>query len=601
MREPGGGDLGTTGEDSRALGFVEIAERSQRMLTDWLTKNEYPGPLANLADPWDICTTFIELTARLASNPHTVVKAQVSLWQDYFELWQNTTARLLGLPAESSPIAADDDSRFADEAWHDNDIFFFIKQSYLLASRWLMRTVRDIDGLDPATRQKVDFYTRQFVNALSPSNFALTNPEVIRVTIESRGENLVNGLKHLLDDLDWGAALIGIGDKSVALRPGETIAATPGKVVYRNEMMELIQYAPRTARVLRRPLLFVPAWVNKYYLFDLRPCNSFVQWAVGQGHTVFMISWVSPDEHLSGASFEDYLLRGPIEALKAIEEATGERVVNAVGYCLGGTLLAATIAYLTAKDECSIGCATYLATMLDFSEPGELGAFIDDATMSYLDGGEDVDNVDNGGRTQEMSVVYTMLREHDLVWSYVVNTYLLGKNRFPFDLLHWNADTTAMPYALHSYYLRNLCRRNRLVEPGGLSLAGVPIDLGKVAVPSYFLSTREDHITPWKSSYKGTRVFRGETCFTLAPSGHVSGIIDPPNGDHHTFFVNAMTPANPDEWLAGSHPERGSWWQHWHAWVKSVTGEEWVPARIPGDGRLAALMDAPGRYVTMRA
>ena len=597
MNEPGEGASRTTESASRALGFVEIAERSQRLLSDWLTKNEYPGPFATLADPWDICTTFLELTTRLAASPHTVVKAQVSLWQDYFELWQSTTARLLGQPSETKPGDDDLDGRFTHEAWHDNDIFFFIKQSYLLASRWLMRTVRDIDGLSPATRQKVEFYTRQFVNALSPTNFALTNPEVIRATIESRGENLVNGLKHLLDDLDWGAALIGISDKTVALRPGETVAATPGKVIYRNDMMELIQYAPRTDRVLRRPLLFVPAWVNKYYLFDLRPCNSFVQWAVGQGHTVFMISWVNPDQRLDGASFEDYLLRGPIAALDVIERVTGESVVNAVGYCLGGTLLAATVAYLTAKGTSNIGCATYLATMLDFSEPGELGAFIDDATSSYLEGETDAES---GVPTHEMAVVYTMLREHDLVWSYVVNTYLLGKNAFPFDLLHWNADTTLMPYALHAFYLRNFCKRNRLVEPGALTLGGVPIDLGKVTIPSYFLSTREDHITPWKSSYKGTRVFRGETCFTLAPSGHVTGIIDPPNGDYHCYFVNAMTPANPDEWLAGAHQERGSWWRHWDAWVKSVSGGDWVPARRPGEAGLTPLMDAPGRYVTMR-
>jgi polyhydroxyalkanoate synthase len=597
------GDVGTAEPGGPALGFVDIAERSRRLLVNWLSKHDYPGPFAHLPDPWDISTAFLELTSRLATSPETLVRAQVSLWHDYVNLWQNTTARMLGLPGEPVISADVTDGRFTDAAWEDNDIFFFIKQSYLLASRWLMRMVRDVDGLDPRTRQKVDSYSRQFVSALSPSNFALTNPEVIRVTIESRGENLVNGLKHLLDDLDWGVALIGGGNRSAALRPGETIASAPGKVIHRNEMMELIQYAPATDRVRRRPLLFVPPWINKYYLFDLRPSNSFVRWAVGQGHTVFMISWVNPDAQGDRASFEEYMLRGPIEALRVIADATGEATVNAVGYCLGGTLLAATLAFMAARGEHGIGSASYLATMLDFSEPGELGAFIDDATFSYLKDGtspQDGEKAEPEACAREMAVVYTMLREHDLVWSYVVNTYLLGRDPFPFDLLHWNADTTIMPFALHAYYLRNFCRRNRLVEPGAIKIAGLPLDLGKVTVPSYFLSAREDHITPWKSSYKGARVFGGETRFTLAPSGHVTGIIDPPNGDQRCYLENAMTPANPDEWLAGARMEKGSWWPHWDAWVRSVSGDEWVAARTPGGGRVQELTDAPGRYVRAR-
>jgi polyhydroxyalkanoate synthase len=428
----------------------------------------------------------------------------------------------------------------------------------------------------------------------------MTNPEVIRQTIESRGENLVNGLKNILIDLERGKGNLRISMTDYdAFVIGENIATTPGKVIFRNEMMELIQYTPATETVVKRPLLFVPAWINKFYIVDLRAKNSWVKWAVDQGHTVFMISWVNPSAELAQKSFEDYIVDGTMTAVDAIEQATGEKEVNAVGYCIGGTLLASTLAYAAAIGDTRIKTGTFFTTMLDFSEPGELGVFIDEATISYLEGKMAERGYLEGS---EMASTFNMLRENDLIWSFVINNYLLGTDPFPFDLLYWNSDSTRMPYAMHSFYLRNFYQQNNLVKPGGITLAGEPIDLTKVKVPTYFISAREDHIAPWTSTYKGTQIFTGPIHFTLAASGHIAGVINPPAANKYCYwFTDKKPPADPDEWLAHAKQKDGSWWPDWDAWAKKQSGKEQVPAREPGAGKLKAIADAPGAYVSMKA
>ncbi len=492
--------------DELARQIADVAEKSQHLVTEFL-KRQSPAEGIGMASPLAIGAAFFEMTARMMSDPSRLVQAQLSLWNDYMTLWQRTTQRFLGGDPEPMIEPPKGDRRFRDAAWNDNTLFDFIKQSYLLTARWLQKTVREVEGIDERTARKVDFYTRQFVDALAPSNFLMTNPEVLRATIESRGENLLNGLKNLLDDLERGKGRLAISMTDMAaFRIGENIAVTPGKVVYQNDLIQLIQYAPTTETVKRRPLLIMPPWINKFYILDLRPDNSFIRWAVAQGHTVFVISWVNPDEHLAAKTFADYMIEGPFAALDAIEQATGEREANVIGYCLGGTLLAATLAYMAVKRDNRIKSATFFVTMVDFAEAGELSVFIDEEQLTAL---EERMNAKGYLEGRDMATTFNMLRANDLIWSFVVNNYLLGKSPFPFDLLYWNADSTRMPAAMHSFYLRNMYQENLLVKPGGITLDGVPIDLGKIKTPAFLLSTREDHIAPWRSTYAATRIIQG--------------------------------------------------------------------------------------------
>src|SRR5262245_44179110 len=457
-----------------------IAEQSQRLVADFLARNQNgQGMGAAGFDPMAIGRAFMEMTSRLMSDPGKLMEAQISLWQDYMNLWQSTAKRMMGQEADPVIAPAKDDRRFKDSAWQDNQVFDFVKQSYLLTARWLQSTAHNVDGLDEQTARKVDFYTRQFVDAMAPSNFMLTNPEVLRATIESRGENLVKGLQNLLDDLERGKGQLKISMTDMeAFEVGKNIAVTPGKVVFQNDLIQLIQYTPTTEKVAKRPLLIIPPWINKYYILDLKPANSFIKWAVDQGQTLFVISWVNPDEKLAAKTFSDYLLDGPIAALDAIEKATGEKDANVVGYCLGGTLLACLLAYLAAKgEESRIASATFLTTLVDFKEAGELTVFIDEEQLAALEEKMNERGYLEGG---EMANTFNMLRANDLIWSFVINNYLLGKEPFPFDLLYWNSDSTRMPAAMHSFYLRNMYQNNLLSERGGIELNGVPIDLTKV-------------------------------------------------------------------------------------------------------------------------
>jgi polyhydroxyalkanoate synthase len=580
--------------DPATLGrsMADIAERSQRIVGDWLKRQAEEGP--SKPDPMNIGAAFMEMTTRLMSDPQRMMQTQMGFWQDYMSLWQSTARRMMGL--QSPPVIEGDprDRRFKDDAWKHNEVFDFIRQSYLLSARYIQDTVKQADGLTPATAQKIDFYSRQFIDAMSPSNFLLTNPEVLRKTAETGGENLIKGLNNLLADLERGKGNLRIKMTDMeAFRIGENIAVTPGKVVHQNALMQLIQYTPTTEKVLKRPLLIIPPWINKFYILDLRARNSFVRWATAQGHTVFIVSWVNPDEKLAEKNFEDYMNEGILDALAVIEAATGERAINAIGYCLGGTLLSSTLAWMAANGDDRIKSATFFVTLMDFRESGELNVFIDEEQIKAL---EDKMNKRGFLEGSEMATTFNMLRANDLIWSFVVNNYLLGNDPFPFDLLYWNADSTRMPAAMHSFYLRNMYQENRLAQPGGITLAGTPIDLSKVKVPAYFISTREDHIAPWRATYRGTKLLGGENRFVLAASGHIAGVVNPPEGGKYSHWINPDLPDEPEAWFQGATEIAGSWWPDWQRWV-SAHDKRLVKAREPGDGKLPVLEDAPGSYV----
>ena len=579
--------------DVLSRSMASIAERSQRLVSDWLTRQN-EAPAATNLDPLNIGGAFLAMTAKLMTQPGRLMQAQLGFWQDYMTLWQNTTRRMMGMESATVIQADPKDKRFRDSAWQQHEIFDFIKQSYLLSARYVQDVVRQADGLDAKTAQKVDFYSRQFVDAMSPSNFLLTNPEVLRRTAETGGENLLRGLNNLLGDLERGRGKLSIKMTDAdAFKLGENIAVSPGKVVFQNELMQLIQYAPATETVLRRPLLILPPWINKYYILDLRPRNSLVRYLVSQGHTVFMVSWVNPDERLADESFDDYMVDGVFAALGAIEAATGEREVNAIGYCLGGTLLASTLGWMAKRGDDRIRSATFFVTMLDFTEAGELGVFIDEEQLKALEEKMRTRGFLEGG---EMASTFNMLRANDLIWTFVVNNYLMGNEPFPFDLLYWNADATRMPANMHSFYLRNMYQQNLLAQPDTLTVNGETIDLSQVKVPAYFLSTREDHIAPWRSTYRGARLLGGRNRFVLAASGHIAGVVNPPEGGKYNHWVNERLPDDPADWLAGAAEMAGSWWPDWNRWATAFAPER-VAARVPQD----AIEDAPGSYVRVKS
>jgi polyhydroxyalkanoate synthase subunit PhaC len=579
--------------------MAEVTERSQRVVQEFLTRQVQAGAGGGQLDPLNVGNAFMELYARMLANPAALMETQFAFWRDSMTLWQSMSRRMAGLDAEVVASPEQGDRRFRDDSWQENYVYDYIKQSYLLASRYITQAVRDVDGLDEKTAHKVDFYTRQFVDAMAPTNFVITNPEVMRATLETRGENLIRGLSNLLSDLERGKGQLQIRmTDSEAFELGVNVATSPGKVVYQNELIQLIQYAPSTDKVRRRPLLIIPPWINKFYILDLQPKNSFIRWAVSQGHTVFVISWVNPDATLALKGFDDYMFEGPLAAMGAIEQATGERELNVIGYCLGGTLLSCALAWMKAKGDGRVKSATFFTTMIDFQDPGDLGVFIDEVQLEALESSMQEKGYLEG---KSMATTFNMLRANDLIWSFVVNNYLLGKEPFAFDLLYWNSDSTRMPARMHSFYLRNMYQENRLVRPGELEVGGVPIDLSTVKQPAYFISTREDHIAPWKATYAGSRLLGGTVRFVLGASGHIAGVVNPPAADKYGYWVNPRSKAaDPEQWLASATRHEGSWWTDWDKWVSRHGGGQ-VPARVPGEGGLPALEDAPGSYVKVRA
>jgi len=592
------GDMKLPDPEAFSKNMVKIASRSQQLVGDFLARQAENGGGAN-PDPLNIGKAFMEMTTRMMADPVKLASAQMQLWQDYVSLWQNATLRWLngGLAAPTAEPEPSD-KRFKDPAWRDNAIFDYIKQSYLLTARWMQKTVKDVDGLDDKTSKKVEFYTRQFVDALAPTNFVATNPEVLKATLESNGENLVRGLDNMLADLERGKGQLQIRMTDMdKFKIGENVAVSKGKVVAQSDLMQLIQYEPATEKVYKRPLLIVPPWINKFYILDLRPENSFIKWAVERGYTVFVVSWVNPDTKLSKKTFEDYMFEGVLAAADAVEKASGEREMSIIGYCLGGTLTAATLAYMKAKGDDRIKAATFFTALVDFKEAGELQVFIDEEQLKSLEQRMEKDGYLDG---KAMATTFNMLRANDLIWSFVVNNYLLGKEPFPFDLLYWNSDSTRMPKAMHSFYLRKMYQENLLSKPNGIELGGVKIDLRTVDIPVIIVSAKEDHIAPWKATYVATQLYGGETRFLLGGSGHIAGIVNPPTPVKYQHWTNDKNPAKSDDWLAGAEQHPGSWWPTWDAWLAKHSGSK-VKARMPGDGKLKPIEDAPGSYVKVRA
>ena len=590
--------IGTVDVEEFSRNLARLVEEGGRALAAYLKPREEGRTSNELAhEMTEVVTTLSHVAEYWLTDPQRAVELQTRLGKAYLDLWASAVRRLAG--EETAPVVApaSNDKRFSDPEWSSNQFYDFLKQAYLLGTQWANRLVSDAAELDPHTRQKAEFYVRQITNALSPSNFVLTNPELLRETLSSNADNLVRGMRMLAEDIESGGGDLRIRQSDSSLfAVGRNLATTPGKVVFQNELMQLIQYAPSTASVLKRPLLIVPPWINKFYVLDLTPEKSFIKWCVDQGITVFCISWVNPDAGLAQKTFEDYVRQGPLAALDAIKQATGEDEVHTVGYCVGGTLLAVTLAALAARGDKRIVSATLFAAQVDFTLAGDLKVFVDEAQVAALERRMAERGYLEG---KSMVTVFNMLRSNDLLWPYVINNYLKGKAPFPFDLLYWNSDATRLPAANHSFYLRNCYLDNKLAK-GEMVIAGTPIDLKAVKIPIYNLATREDHIAPAKSVLLGSKLFGGKVKYVLAGSGHIAGVVNPPDKNKYQYWTGPIRrDGNVDAWLDKATEHPGSWWPDWLAWLKKKGPAE-VPARVPGDRGLKPIEDAPGSYVKVR-
>jgi polyhydroxyalkanoate synthase len=590
--------IGSVDVEEFSRNLARLVEQGGRAFAAYLKPREQGRDDRELADEiTEVVKTLGQVAEYWLADPQRAVEAQTRLGKSYLDLWAAAAKRLTGEPVTPVVAPAANDKRFADPEWSSNQFYDFLKQAYLLTARWGNQLVSDAAGLDPHTRQKAEFYMRQLANALSPSNFVLTNPELLRETVTSNAENLVRGMRMLAEDIEAGHGHLRIRQSDASMfEVGRNLATTPGKVIFQNDLMQLIQYAPSTPAVLKPPLLIVPPWINKYYVLDLTPEKSFIKWCVDQGLTVFCISWVNPDERLAQKTFEDYMHEGPIAALDAIKAATGEERVHAVGYCVGGTMLAVTLAAMAARGDERIMSATLFASQVDFTYAGDLKVFVDEKQVEALE----QRMAERGyleGRT--MATVFNFLRSNDLIWPYVINNYLKGKAPFPFDLLYWNADATRMPAANHSFYVRSCYLDNKLSQ-GKVTIGNLRIDLKAVTIPIYNLATREDHIAPAKSVLLGCRYFGGPVKFVLSGSGHIAGVVNPPNKNKYQYWTGPKPrSANLDKWLEKAKEHAGSWWPDWLAWLKRQDETE-VPARVPGAGELKPIEDAPGSYVKVR-
>ena len=554
-----------------------VTGRAQQMLMEtWaesLTKDE---PIAS-APP-------------VSTDPMAWMTAGAEAWSKGFEAW----GQMLGAAADAGKTK---DRRFASPEWSENPVFDTIKQSYLAISDRLLGSVEKLEGIDDEARQKMRFATKSFVDAMAPSNFALTNPDVMKKTIETRGENLLGGLRNMLDDIRNGQLS---QTQKGAFEVGRNLAATPGKVVFENELFQLIHYAPVTDQVLETPVIVFPPWINRFYILDLTPEKSFVRWCVENGVSLFMVSWKSADESMSGVTLDDYVLNGQITAIDQVRDLLDVDDVHAIGYCVAGTTLAATLAYLAAKGEAAkVKSATFFTAQVDFAHAGDLKLFLGDETMGLLDQITKDKGILDG---RYMAATFNLLRGRDLIWNYVINNYLMGEEPAPFDLLHWNSDVTNLPAGWHRDYLETLYQQNKLVEKGGINVAGTPIDISIIATPAYIQAGREDHIAPPESVWKIMGFLKGPKRFVLAGSGHIAGVVNPPAAGKYQYWINDQDPASLDEFIAGARETKGSWWPNWLDWLKSIDSAM-VPAkgaRLPGEGRLSAIEDAPGRYVKTR-
>lgn len=578
--------------------MLAVFGEGARALTRYMDDKRADGPYAMANEMTEASKLLGTIAQCWMIEPDKLAVRQTKLTENLVELWGRTYFRLLGQAVEPVARPAPGDARFSDPEWSENPFFDFCKQAYLITTNWADDMLRETEGVDEATRRRAQFYLNQITSALSPSNFPMTNPEVMRATISTNGENLLNGMTQLVKDLDESQDLLRIKQTDLgAFAVGRNLAVTPGKVVYQNAVMQLIQYAPTTPEVFAVPLLISPPWINKFYILDLVPQKSFIRWLVDRGITVFVISWVNPDETLASKTFEDYMREGLLEALGVVQGITGAPKVNTMGYCVGGTLLGTTLAYLAATGDDRVNSATFLAAQVDFSNAGDLMVFIDDSQIKALEQMMAERGYLDGSR---MAAVFNMLRPKDLIWPYIVNNYLLGKQPFPFDLLYWNSDTTRMPPANHSFYLREFYQNNKLAR-GELSMGGVKLDLSKVTIPIYELATREDHIAPARSVFTGARLFGGPVRFVLAGSGHIAGVINPPERHKYMFWApdedsDAKAIPSLEAWIDKARESPGSWWPDYAEWLTGVSGGKTL-ARMPGEGPLPALEDAPGSYV----
>ena len=574
----------------------KVADQFSQIMEKLVSKNTTEDdPAASVMT--DFNEAFSEFSTKLVQNPNYLVSQQVDLMQKQMLLWQQTALKFMGKDSKSVVEPEASDRRFKDEEWSSNAFYDYLKQFYLLQSEHIHNVVESVDDLSVNTKNKVDFLVRQYVNALSPSNFAATNPEVMRKTLETGGMNLVDGIERMAEDLkgSFGGFNITMSDTS-AFKIGENIATTPGSVVYQNDLIQLIQYTPTTKSAFKRPLLVIPPFINKYYILDLREKNSFLKWLVDQGHTVFCISWNNPGPVLRDKGFENYMQEGILDAVSAIGKITQEKDVNAIGYCLGGTLLAATVAYMKKTNDTRIASATYLATLIDFSDPGEIGVFINETAISALEKQMNTMGYYDG---RMMAFSFNLLRENDLFWSFFINNYLKGERPMAFDLLYWNTDGTNLPAKMHSFYLRNMYLYNKLKDKNGIELNGVKIDLTQVETPSYFLSLAQDHIAKWGTTYKGAKLFKGDVKFVLGGSGHIAGVVNPPSANKYGYWTADDLPSTSDAWFKGAQKHEGSWWSDWQVWADKFTSGS-VPARKIEDGPLKIIEPAPGSYVNKR-
>ena len=592
-------EIGPVEVEVFAGNLARLIEEGGKALAAYMKPREEGKIKDDLAeDLTDMVRTVAQVAEYWLSDPTRALELQTRLGQAYLELWSSAAKRMAG--EQATPAVAPDpkDTRFSDPEWSQNQFFDFLKQAYLLTAQWGERLVKDATGVDEHTRAKAAFYVKQFANAISPSNFVLTNPELLRETFASKGENLVRGMHMLTEDIEAGHGNLRIRQSDASkFAVGRNLALTPGKVIFQNELMQLIQYQATTPEVLEVPLLIVPPWINKFYILDLAPEKSFIKWCVDNGLTVFVISWINPDAKLAGKSFEQYMRDGVLAAFDTVEKATGQKKVHAIGYCVGGTLLAITLAYLAAKKKSRAVTATFFAAQVDFTYAGDLMVFVDKERIAQLEAHMKEQGYLEASR---MATAFNLLRSNDLIWPYVVNNYMRGKKPFPFDILYWNSDATRMPAANHLYYLRNCYLNNRLTK-GEMEIAGVKLDLRKVKVPVYNLATREDHIAPAKSVLYGSQYFGGPVKYVLAGSGHIAGVVNPPaKGKYQYWTGDAPNGADLDAWMktAAEHP--GSWWPDWFEWLKSQDGDT-VPAREIGGGRFNAIEDAPGSYVKVRS
>jgi polyhydroxyalkanoate synthase len=582
-----------------AMNLARAMENSGQALAAYLKPREDGEPKDKPPNELgEVIKTLSAVAEYWLSDKARTTELQIKMGKAYLDLWGSSMRRLVGEQPPPAIEPAPRDKRFNDPEWKSNQFFDFVKQVYLLTTQWAQDLVHNAEGLDPHTRKKAEFYVQQITNALAPSNFVLTNPEILRETLASNGDNLVRGMKMLAEDIEAGHGSLRIRQSDPTnLAVGVNMATTPGKVIFQNELMQLIQYQPATENVLRTPLLIVPPWINKFYILDLKPEKSFIKWCVDQGITVFVISWVNPDKSLGAKTFDDYMKEGPLAAMDVIEQATGELKVHTMGYCVGGTLLASTLAWLAEKRRVRATSATFLAAQVDFSHAGDLLVFVDEGQISALERDMEATGVLEGSK---MAMAFNMLRSNDLIWSYVVSNYLKGQPPSAFDLLHWNSDATRMPAANHSYYLRNCYLENRL-STGSMVLDNTLLDLTKVKVPIYNLATREDHIAPADSVLYGSQFFGGPVKYVLSGSGHIAGVVNPPASGKYQFWTNdRIKDITLTDWLKGAQEHKGSWWPDWREWLEGIDAEK-VPARAVGSDAMPAIEDAPGSYVRVRA